>query len=201
MKEDKSTYLRFSRIIDDNPELKKDMDTDFIYSFKSGPTRGDTFYLFMGEAGTKTDMHHAMPATVFVQVRGKKKWTIYAPEERIFLNPVAKRMPYQYSKANPYITDNPEFPIQKFAKYYQFTLNEGDIMWLPPFFWHYVENPIYSVGVAFKYVDLIMAAKLSKVCLWLYMTSTNPNIISSFFHNKNTKHDLLYEQKKKKTKS
>lgn len=201
MKEDKKNYLRFSRIIDDNPELKNDLDLDFINSFKHGMTRGDTFYLFMGEAGTKTEMHHAMPATLFVQIKGTKKWTIYAPEERIFLDPVAKRMPYHYSKANPYVFNDPKFPILKHSKYYQFEMNEGDVMWMPPFFWHYVENPTSSIGLAFKFVDLAMAAKLSKVCLFHYMTATNPNIISSFLHNKKYKHDLLYEQKKKNKKA
>lgn len=200
MKQDKKNYLRFSRIVDDNPELKADMDTDFISKFKYGTTRGDTYYLFMGEAGTKTEMHHAMPATVFVQIRGKKTWTIYAPEERVFLDPVGQRMPYHFSKANPHNLNDPDYPLLKYAKYYQFTMNEGDVMWMPPFFWHYVENPTASIGVAFKYVNLAQAFRLSKLCTWHYLTATNPNIISSYFHNKKTKHDLLYEQQKKNKK-
>lgn len=134
LSKDKHNYLRFSRIIDDHLRLREDMDVNWLEKFRSNFARGGYLYLFMGEEGSKTDMHVAIIQTLFIQIKGKKKWTIYAPNERIFVDGIADRRLYFYSHATPSKLDDPNFPLLKYAKRYEITLDEGDVLWFPTFY-------------------------------------------------------------------
>lgn len=191
---DKDNYLRFSRIIDENPELKKDVDMAFLEQFKSKLARGGYSYLFMGAAGSKTSMHNAIIHTLFYQVKGKKKWTIYAPNERIFVDAIADRRPYFYSHADPNNLNDPKFPLLKYAKRYEIVMDEGDVMWFPTFYWHYVENLSPSIGVTYKFTEFGSAFKVSKMLTTLFFLATKPTLLESFYYNMVKGKDLLFEK-------
>ena len=116
---DKHNYLRFSRIIDLNPDLRSDVDVDWLNRFRPKIARGGNLYLFMGEEGSKTDMHCAIIQTLFFQVKGRKKWVIYEPNERIFIDAIADRRPYFYTHAQPTQPEDPKYPLLKYAKKYE----------------------------------------------------------------------------------
>jgi hypothetical protein len=186
-------YLRFSRIIDDREELKKDLDVNWITKFKSKFARGGYLYLFMGEAGSKTDMHVAIIQTLFIQIKGKKKWVIYAPNERLFVDAIADRRPYFYSQANPNQMDDPHYPLLKHAIRYEILLDEGDVLWFPSFYWHYVENLTENIGVTYKFTEFGESFKLSKVMTALFFMATRPTIFESFYYNTFKNRDLLFD--------
>lgn len=190
---DKRNYLRFSRIIDTNPKLRSDIDVKFLERFKSKLSRGGFLYLFMGEADSKTDMHNAIIQTLFFQVKGKKKWTIYAPNERIFIDPIADRRPYFYSHVNPHNENDPNYPILKYAKKYEIIIEDGDLLWFPTFYWHYVENLTHSIGVTYKFTDFDQAFKQSKTLTSLFLLATKPTLLASFYYNTFKKRDLLFD--------
>lgn len=192
---DKRNYLRFSRIVDELPELRQDIEVSWLDRFKSRFSRGGYLYMFMGEAGSKTYMHSAIIQSLFIQIRGQKKWTIYAPNERIFLDIVADRRPYYYTHAIPDELDDPKFPLLKYAKKYEITLDEGDVLWFPSYYWHYVENLTPNIGVTYKWTDLGQSFRLSSVLTCLYFLATKPWLISSFLYNTFKKKDLLFEKK------
>lgn len=191
---DKSRYLRFSRILDHNPELLKDLDMDWLRQFNNGKKDGGT-YMFIGEGGTKTPMHNAIAHTLFIQVKGDKKWTIYLPNERFFLDAKAERFPYFRSDANPNQIDAPEFPLFKYAQRYEFVIHEGDVLWLPSFFWHYVENLSSNIGVAYKFTRTLDSFKNSKLLTILTYLQTKPTLLSYFFYNRFRKQDNQFSKK------
>jgi len=191
---DKHNYLRFSRIIDLNPDLKSDVDIDWLNRFRPKLARGGNLYLFMGEAGSKTDMHCAIIQTLFFQVKGTKKWTIYAPNERIFIDAIADRRPYFYTHAQPGKPDDPNFPLLKYAKKYEIVLEEGDILWFPSFYWHYVENLTHSIGVTYKFTEFKWAFKMSKTLTTLFFLATKPFLVASFYYNTFKNRDLLFDK-------
>jgi hypothetical protein len=193
LSKDKHNYLRFSRIIDERPELREDMDVKWLDQFKSKFARGGYLYLFMGEEGSKTDMHTAIIQTLFVQIKGKKKWTIYAPNERLFVDGIADRRPYFYSQANPNKLDDPNYPLLKHAKRYEIILDEGDVMWFPTFYWHYVENLTENIGVTYQFTEFGESFKLSKAMTTLFFLATRPTLLESFYYNTFKKRDLLFD--------
>lgn len=191
---DKSKYLRFSRILDHNPELLKDLDLKWLEQFNGGKKDGGT-YMFIGEGGTKTPMHAAIAHTVFIQVNGVKKWTIYAPNERFFLEVKAERFPYFRTDANPNIKDDPEHPLLKYARKYEIILEEGDILWMPSFYWHYVENQSSNIGVAYKFARPLDSFKISKVLTTLTFLQTKPPLIVYYFYNLFKKQEYQFSKK------
>lgn len=193
LSKEKHNYLRFSRIIDERPELRNDMDVPWMDRFKSRFARGGYLYLFMGEEGSKTDMHDAIIQTLFFQIKGKKKWTIYAPNERIFIDAIPDRRPYFYTHANPKELNDPNFPLLKHAIRYEIILEEGDILWFPTFYWHHVENLTENIGVTYKFTEFGESFKMSKVMTTLFFLATRPTIFESFYYNTFKKRDLLFD--------
>lgn len=193
LSQDKHNYLRFSRIIDDRPELRKDMDVPWLNQFKSKFARGGYLYMFMGEEGSKTDMHCAIIQTLFIQIQGRKKWTIYHPNERIFMDAIADRRPYYYTHANPNRLDDPNYPLLKHAKRYEITLDQGDVLWFPTFYWHYVENETDNIGVTYKFTEFGKSFGISKVMTSLFFMATRPSLLESFYYNVFYKRDLLFD--------
>ena len=191
---DKNNYLRFARFIDEDPELRKDINVSWLERFKSKFARGGYFYLFMGEEGSKTDMHNAIIQSLFIQVKGKKKWTIYEPNERIFLNTLADRRPYFYTEANPNVLDDPEFPLLKYPIRYEIILDEGDVLWFPSFYWHHVQNLTENIGVTYKFTEFEKSFRVSKVLSTLFFLATKPTLIQSMYYNIFKKRDLLFEE-------
>lgn len=190
LKNNEKAYLRVCRLIDDKPELKEDLDLSLINKLAGGISKGDIFYLFIGEEGTNTTMHSEMPATVFVQVRGSKRWSILPPEERIFLDPKAQRLAYYHTKANPLKPENNNYPILSYAKVYDVITEVGDVLVIPPFYWHYVENLSSSVALAYKHSDVSRAFKQSTILNTLFLLRTKPTLIESFLYNKNKNYDV-----------
>ncbi|MCO5229679.1 MAG: cupin-like domain-containing protein [Chitinophagales bacterium] len=191
---DKSKYLRFSRILDHNPHLLKDLDMDWLRQFNHGKTDGGT-YMFIGEGGTKTPMHNAIAHTLFIQVKGDKKWTIYAPNERLFLDARAERFPYFRTDANPHQLNDPNFPLLKYTQRYEFVISEGDVLWMPSFFWHYVENLSSNIGVAYKFTKTFDSLKNTKMLTILTYLQTKPTLISYFINNRFRKQDNQFSKK------
>ena len=201
LKKQEKAYLRVCRIIDDRPELKKDIDQQLIGNLVGGYGKGDFFYLFMGDAKTNTTTHSEMPTTVFIQVEGEKKWNIYAPEEGVFLNPVAHRMAYFFTRAKVNSKNNSDYPIIDFAKSYEVITQKGDILIIPPFYWHYVENLSQNVAIAFKHLDVPLAFKLSKTLSALFFLRTKPTIIESILYNKKRNYDVQVVMQGRKIKN
>ena len=179
MKEDKSSYLRFCRIIEDKPELKADLDLDFIHRFQFNDSF-EEYYFFMGEAGTKTGLHTEVTESLAIQISGEKKWILFAPEERIFFNPLAKRFNHFLTHADPENIDDKNFPLLRYAKRYEVTMKPGDVLWFPSFYWHYVRNITHSIGIAYKHLDLNHAFSQSRILTTLFFLRTHPTIVNPF---------------------
>lgn len=180
-------YLKFSNIVQEKMKLQNDLNLAWLKKFEWFPAFGTRFYMFMGGAGTVTPLHNEFPAVVYVQVSGRKKWIIYTAEERIFLDPRTERRIYFYTEADPRRPDDPRFPLFPYARRYEIILEPGDVLWFPPFAWHYVENLETSIAVAYKFNDLIEGFRTSPVLNSLYLMATRPNLLINFLSSRFSK--------------
>jgi hypothetical protein len=188
-------YLKFSRLIQDNPELHNGFDTKWLESFQPRGSFSKIFYTFMGAKGTLTPIHNGFQPTVFVQIAGQKKWTFYCTGDRLFLGVRPTRMNYWYSDANPNENTNENFPLLKHAIKHEIILNPGDVLYFPSFVWHQVENLTDSIGAAYKFVHLPSAYKSSKMMTLLFFLATKPFLLSSFFSSRLKKVDPVFVKK------
>lgn len=106
--------------------------------------------LWMGPGGSITPIHHDFSDNFFVQVRGRKRVIMYAPEpERSFY-----RMPFRsYGQPRPRSSwhisrvgsltspdSNASFPEFARAEPLDVTCEPGDILYIPEFYWHEVHS-------------------------------------------------------------
>lgn len=185
-------YLKFSRIMDEDSTLKNDFDVNWLRKFRPRGSIGDNFLMFMGGDTSITPMHSGFGNTLFVQVTGKKKWIFWKPNERIFFDPRAGRNNYNYTDADPYNLDDPKFPLLKYAKRYEVTLEPGDVLWFPTHLWHQVESQAGGISVAYKFSNISHSFRSSTILTFLFFFATNPTIFTDLFYYLTAKKDYMY---------
>lgn len=182
LKQGTNKYLKFSRIIHDQSSLRGEFNQSWLEKFKSITSFGDLFYFFIGAKDTLTPIHNGFSRTIFIQVKGQKRWIFYPPEDRIFLGVRPERTNYFFSGANPNVTSDSKYPLMKYAHRIEFVVEEGDVLFFPPYAFHQVENLTETIGVAYKFADIPSAFYSSKVMALLYFLSTDPPVFNSTAH-------------------
>jgi ribosomal protein L16 Arg81 hydroxylase len=61
--------------------------------------------------------------------------------------------------------------------YYETVLEQGDVLYIPPYYWHHVLNPVSSIGVGFRWNNLRTALRASPLLTTMETFNTNPNVI------------------------
>lgn len=175
-------YLRFSPLLMEREDLMSDFNLDWIKNFPTSQSIAKKYFLFIGAKGTKTPIHNAISHTAFIQIKGQKKFTVWDPSDRLFLNVRAERHPYFFSHADPIENDKSEYPLFKYANRTEIILNPGDVLFFPAYYFHYVENLTDSIGVAYKFVDFRTAWKSSSAMTILTFLCTKPTLIRSLWN-------------------
>jgi hypothetical protein len=148
-----------SDIFNDNPELRQDLGLDFI-SRTLMNRDAETFYttqLFLGGGRTRTAFHCAGTQNLFFNIYGKKTWTFVSPKDTIAMYPTIRENALYFnsqvaSDSDP--RDNQDFPLFDYIDKYQATLEPGDILVSPEYWWHEVQNHGVTIGVANRYNGL-----------------------------------------------
>lgn len=110
--------------------------------------------LFVGKAGTGTPLHHAAVYNMFYMITGRKEWTFVDPYDTTFIYPVsiAGRAANFAMVLWPDEYNEKEFPLFKYCPVYQATMNPGDVLFNPPWWWHAIKNiDEKTVGVASRW--------------------------------------------------
>lgn len=187
-------YLKLSGLAQNEKSIQEDLDLNWLKRLKSKFSFGETFFMFIGGKETVTPMHNEFPTTVYIQIHGVKRWIIYPPEDRIYLDAITERRPYFFSKFIP-DAENKQHQLGLFARKYEILMEPGDVLIVPPFYWHYVENKTDSIGVAYKFANIKTAFKSSKMLTVLLFLSTRPFLFYSFLANRIKKEDPILSNK------
>jgi len=148
-------YAKFSNLILKYPELINDFDRDFMNSTCAVRNLESSIQLFIGGAGTTTNIHTAISNVSFVQVHGNKKWLTLPKEWTPVLNPVVDTQPqFMASEFFNNLNSDENKHITKKLPFIEVNLEAGDFFFNPAWTWHAVENTSTSIGVAFRWVPL-----------------------------------------------
>ena len=179
---DNSKYSRFNRLLYDHPELVHDFDWEWLQHTRSSWSSGKTYQVFIGGKGTRTSLHCAGEHNLFTQVEGRKHWHLIEPSADIWLDPPITRTPYFYSMFDPASVDYDRYPGMEYAQVWECSLEPGDVLFNPPFWWHQVTNITPSIGVGFRWFDLLENIKINAVGTAMTLMSTNPTIWTATKH-------------------
>lgn len=185
-------YLKFSRIMDEESSLKDSFNKNWLEKFSIPFTLGKQFLMFIGGAKSMTPIHSGFAHTVFIQITGKKKWILWPSSESVFLDPRAERRTYNFTHADPSRPDSQDFPLLKYAYRYELILEPGDVLWFPSHMWHQVENIDGGISVAYKFINIPLSLKSSKLFTVLFFLATNPFIFKDLFYRRAKKQEYIF---------
>jgi Cupin-like domain len=146
------------------PELTKDINYPEYFN------RKPEIYFWFGFAREKSvsvsHLHYDALHNIFAQIRGRKKFLLYPPINYLsFYPPLGEKFTHiNHSKVNPIETNYDLFPQFPWQEQQEVILEAGDLLYVPPFWWHYVtaidENISLSFWYDVKYSDLLKQQKL-----------------------------------------
>lgn len=118
------------------PELREDYDLNAVWSELS--IVREKFWV--SGAGLVTPLHYDAVETLHWVVKGSKKFILYPPG-------VGNYYPYPANSTAPFISRiNPDYPdVLKYPKFSEaqpiaLELKEGEVLYLPAFWWHHVRS-------------------------------------------------------------
>jgi hypothetical protein len=160
VKQSGAWYGAFMELLDQYAELRGDLDLSFVKRF--GHTieripwqRNIIAKMYVGGAGTSTSLHCAAVSNLYVQVYGKKRWVLMAPEFTPFMYPAPTRGLNWQSRVDFRAPDFEKCPLYRYVDRYEAVLGPGDILWNPPFVWHGVANLTESIAVSLWWINLL----------------------------------------------
>lgn len=177
-------YLRFSPLLQENPILTRDLDMAWLEARRPARAFAFTHYLFLGGAGTKTHLHSDQPCNLFVQIHGEKRWKLFLLEDSSFLYPAIERSGYIKSRANLEHPDHEMHPMLRHATPWEAVLKPGDVLYVPPHVWHYVENLTHTIAVGYRFSSLKAAMTSSPFYTMLRLLSLDPPIWKTMQYGK-----------------
>lgn len=177
-------YLRFSPLLENNPDLVKDLDLKWLREMQGSKTFASTYYMFMGGKGQQTLLHTDQPCNLYVQIYGKKKWTLFSANDSMLMYPQVSNSAYIQSLVDLGQVDELRFPLFKYANKLEVILNPGDVLYVPPHVWHHVENLDDTIAVGFRFSSLRAAFSSSISFTLLRILSTNPPLWKTMEYGK-----------------
>ena len=164
--------LRFVPIIDDNPELKRDLDMKFLTGFRSRFALREFTQFFLAPAATFTPVHCAHESNAFVQVHGRKRWLLWPARYQQLIEPVSDRRPYFHADYVP-----GRAGLGAYAPAFEVALEPGDVLYVPPFVWHYVENVTTTIAAAYRFFSIRHGLRSSRAMMVMKLLATRPSLL------------------------
>ena len=163
-------YLAQHNLFSQIPTLRKDIAVpDFCYTAPPGPEEGTPLYgkdvkeldepllnAWFGPAGTISPLHTDPYHNILCQVVGKKYVRLYNPHQTDKLYPRGIEDGIDMSNTSQLPVEEvemglevDEFPLFREASYVETILREGDCLYIPAGWWHYIRALTVSFNVSF----------------------------------------------------
>lgn len=188
-------YLRFSPLIEEKPELKAALDIRWLHSFRRWDSLSEAFHLFIGSKGTYTRLHAEMEISVFMQLQGRKRWRLFPPGDYAKLYPCFMGRTHFVTEFDAW-RSSAQFPRVAGAEMTEVILEPGDVLYVPPFWWHYAENLDDGIGVAYRCNSPSLALRSSPFLTMMRLLAHNPSALYTLYHALFTRRNPLFESKR-----
>ncbi|MFQ6643157.1 hypothetical protein Gotur_018789 [Gossypium turneri] len=141
------TYLAQHQLFDQINDLRKDISIPDYCCAGGGELR--SLNAWFGPAGTVTPLHHDPHHNILAQVVGKKYVRLYSATYSEELYPYSETMLYNSSQVDLDNIDEVEFPKVRDLEFIDCILEEGEMLYIPPKWWHYVRSLTTSFSVSY----------------------------------------------------
>ncbi|XP_062196163.1 lysine-specific demethylase JMJ30-like isoform X2 [Phragmites australis] len=132
----KLTYLAQHPLFDQIKELREDITVpEYCYA---GGGELQSLNAWLGPHGTVTPLHHDPHHNLVAQVLGRKYFRLYSASVSGDLYPHTETMLSNTSQVDLDNIDEEEFPRAGDLEFMDGILEEGDMLYIPPKWWHYI---------------------------------------------------------------
>ncbi len=174
-------YLRFCPIMETHPELEHDLDQNWLKKMRRC-FLGISYQTFIGPSKRKTPLHAETTAFFYIMADGEKKWTLFSPSALSVINPVKEGRGYNYSKVNIENPDLELYPGINLITRFTCHLKKGDILFVPAWMWHEVENVKDGWGLSYRFTSLRGFFKYPGFFL-VRLFLTKPNFLEILYYS------------------
>ena len=121
-------------------------------------------FMWISSAGMITHGHFDQDFNFFVQLVGEKRFTLWAPSQHELLYVYPRIHPlWHKSRINFRAPDISKFPQFAKSRALQVVLGPGDVLFVPPYTWHYVETLSPSVSLSTWSHDYILYDHMNSI--------------------------------------
>ena len=109
------------------------------------PVHGSTIYVTSGDTLSKA--HFDFWNVFLIQIEGRKSWKLFSPSDYPFMYPVHNSVTGEVKRCLADL-DTPDFktyPLLRRVTCHHVTAGAGDLLWMPPRWWHEVRTESFSV--------------------------------------------------------
>lgn len=145
--EERKGYLAQYPLFDQIPALKSDICTPEYCILGQGQLQ--SVNAWFGPPGTVTPLHYDAHHNLLCQVIGKKYIRLYAPEMSACLAPYKDEMTKNSSQVDLDCPDKLQPQGFDDAPFLECVLRPGEMLYIPPRWWHYVKSLSVSFSVSF----------------------------------------------------
>jgi len=130
-------------------KLVEDMNNDRMLFLTKEDYDSRKQFIWVSSAGMITHGHFDQDYNFFIQVSGKKRFTLWPSiqHELLYMYPRVHPM-WHKSRINFRDVDPQQFPLFLKSQALQVTVGPGDVLYIPPYTWHYVETLTPSVSLS-----------------------------------------------------
>ncbi|EXB48396.1 Lysine-specific demethylase 8 [Morus notabilis] len=146
-----TTYLAQHPLFDQINELRNDICIPDYCFAGGGELR--SLNAWFGPAGTVTPLHHDPHHNILAQVVGKKYVRLYPASLSEELYPYSETMLCNSSQVDLDNIDKEVYPKVCDLEFMDCILEEGEMLYIPPKWWHYVQSLTTSLSVSFWWSD------------------------------------------------
>lgn len=146
-------YLRFSSIMETETYLIDDLDHTWLRKMRHC-FMGVGYQTFIGAAKRVTPIHAGSTAFFYVMADGEKKWTLFSASSSALLNPTPSGRVYNFTDVDINNPDLKKYPGFDLLTRYNCHLKKGDILFVPTWTWHEVENLTPSWGLSYRITSI-----------------------------------------------
>lgn len=141
-------YLAQYQLFEQIPELKDDIAEPEYCCFSDSDEPVDVMAWY-GPKGTISPLHHDPKRNLLTQVVGEKQIFLFSPKDSEYLYPHEHELLNNTARIDPRFPDFEKYPKYKDAKVYFCVLRPGQMLYIPPKWWHFVESLSISFSVSF----------------------------------------------------
>lgn len=141
-------YLAQYQLFDQIPELRDDISEPeyCCFSDNNEPVDINAWY---GPKGTVSPLHHDPKRNLLAQVVGEKQVFLFSPTDSEFLYAHEHELLNNTAQVDPRQPDLEKYPKYQRAKAHYCVLRPGQMLFIPPKWWHFIESLSISFSVSF----------------------------------------------------